>query len=194
MERDSTKERVHAPIMNHVVVVLRKHGLALSHHTESSCQESVCLLGIDLWRFHHYLPTVVNIDARLQRTPANLVALQRPPVRVVVVGCHAVDAGRQITQVDDVRLPRRTDVLVGGVCEMVVEDDELVVGAGTKLDSLSTAFACNDEIVESVLSTSGASTFAIHKGCHFASVHDFLSIHQLNDHRHVVGISACLHR
>ena len=96
-----------------------------------------------MWRFHHYLPAVVDIDARLQRSLANLVALQRPPVRVVV-GCHAVDAGRQIAQVDDVRFPRCADVLVGGIGETVVEGDEPVLGEGANLDGLSTALASND--------------------------------------------------
>ena len=146
-----------------------------------------------MWCFHHDFPAVVDIDTRLQRSLAYLVALQRPPVRVVV-GCHAVDAGRQIAQVDDVRFPRRTDILVGGIGESVFEGDEPVHGVGTYLDGLSTALASNDEVVESIFSTSGSAAFAIHEGCHFAGVDDFLSIHQLNHHRHVVGVGASFHR
>ncbi len=80
-------------------------------------------------------------------------SLQGEPRRVVIcrliVG-HIADAHglERFIDVDDQRLPRRSEVTIADVGEIVAERDNLSIDSDLQLDGLSAAFASDEQVVE----------------------------------------------
>jgi len=114
----------------------------------------------------------MDIDTWLRRLATDLEALECPPVVIVaIVDTDSVDAIPQVIQIDDVWLPRCTDIVVADKLLRVVDVDDGTVPTGAQRYGLTAALASNDKVVQSIAAgTCSPSTFVADEGGYLAGV------------------------
>ena len=102
----------------------------------------------------------MDVNAGAGGLTAHLEALQCPPVIIVVVIADLSDTRDHISQVDDVGLPRCTDVAVADKPLRVVDGDDIVVETGAESHGFSGILTADDQIVETIDGTGRTAALA----------------------------------